>query len=73
MITNVKQFKVTEDFLTLDAEIKDCQNKEAFDECTTKMYFGSITNNCLCVPYSLRNFSSPNNMNVSIMHKSKES
>ena len=66
MITNVKQFKVTEDFLTLDSEIKDCQNEEPFDECTTKMYFAAITNICKCVPYGLRNFSSSHNMDVSL-------
>ena len=65
MITNVKQFKVTKDYLTLDSAIKDCQNEEAFNECTTKMYFAAITNNCNCVPYGLRNFSSSSNMDVS--------
>ena len=65
IITNVKEIKVTKDFLDLDVETKGCQNQETLEECITNKYFSAVTNQCNCVPFSLRNYSSPSNMNVS--------
>ena len=66
MMINVKEFKVTEDFLGLDEEKKGCQNQKTVDDCRTKSYFAAITSKCECVPFNLRNYSSPINMNVGL-------
>ena len=67
IITDVKEFKVTDAFLGLDLETIGCQNQETFEDCTTKYYFTTIKNNCNCVPFGLRNYSSTNNMNVCVV------
>ena len=68
MMINVKEFKVTEDFLGLDEEKKGCQSQETVEDCRTNKYFAATTSKCGCVPFSLRNYSSPINMNVGLFN-----
>ena len=55
-LTAVKEIDVTEEFLGLDTETINCQNKELFEDCTTRQYLEKLQQECLCVPYRLRNF-----------------
>ena len=55
-LTAVKEIDVTEEFLELDTETINCQNKQLFEDCTTRQYLEKLQLECKCVPYSLRNF-----------------
>ena len=68
-MTDVKEFTVTEDFLGLDLKTKNCQDEQTWYECKTKNFFLAITNNCHCVPFSMRNYTSTTNMKVSFLIK----
>ena len=49
----VKEIKVTESFLGLDNDIKQCQTKDSYLDCTSKHYMERVTQDCGCVPLSL--------------------
>ena len=54
--------KVTESYLGLDQNIRNCQNEEPLDTCTTKRYLDTVQEQCGCLPIGLSN-------NVSILDK----
>ena len=56
----VKESKITEDFLGMDMDIKNCQHFEQYEDCTTRKYLSKFENDCHCVPYRLRNFTKEN-------------
>ena len=50
----VEEILVTESFLGLDESVKDCQNKEEFDECNNKHFKKTLLKQCGCVPLGIR-------------------
>ena len=52
-ISSVKDMIVTDDFLGLDESARKCQNREAFENCTTRQYLETVKRQCNCVPYAL--------------------
>ena len=52
-LNNVKDMKVTEDFLTLDEKIRNCQTSETFLDCKTRTFMDRLLNQCDCLPFSL--------------------
>ena len=65
-ISDVKEVKVTEDFLGLQTNIRKCQNKERFEACTTNQFFNEALRLCKCVPYRLINFPSNKVRNANV-------
>ena len=59
-LSSLKEIKVTDDFHQMDEKTKNCQNVEAFEDCTTRKYLEKLDHECSCVPYKLRNFSEIN-------------
>ena len=70
-MNSVKEVKVTDDFLTMNPEIRNCQELETFEDCTTRKYINKLENECHCVPYNLRDFSRTNQV-VEPMHRVKD-
>ena len=56
----VKEVKVTEEYLELDEDTRNCQNRETFEECTTKQYLSAVEKKCKCIPYCLKHFADKN-------------
>ena len=54
-LNNVKEIKVTEDFLTLDKPIINCQNDESLEDCKTRKYIDALNKKCKCLPFAIRN------------------
>jgi len=50
----VKEVQVTQEYIGLGEDITKCQNRESFEECTTKSYIDSVQKNCYCIPYALK-------------------
>ena len=50
----VEEILVTESFLGLDESVKDCQNKEEFDECNNKHFKKTLLEQCGCLPLGIR-------------------
>ena len=49
-----KEINATESFLSMDQDVRNCQNKESFDNCTTRQYIESILKECKCLPLNMR-------------------
>ena len=46
--------KVTDSFITLDEDVRQCQDEYTQVECRTKKYLDSIIENCKCLPFDLK-------------------
>ena len=53
-LNNVKEIEITNEFLTLDKVIINCQNDESLDDCTERKYINAIMKNCNCLPFDKR-------------------
>ena len=52
-LNNLKEVKVTDEFLTLDRATIGCQNTKSIQDCKTKEYIDSLINQCECLPYPI--------------------
>ena len=50
----VKEIAVTDSYMGLDQDVRGCQNKEPYDDCTTKIYIDTIIGECGCLPFNIR-------------------
>ena len=50
----VKEVKVTDSFLSMDEEDRGCQNKEDYQDCTTRHYIDQVKKTCKCLPLYLK-------------------
>ena len=50
----LKEIEVTESFNELDEDVRECQNKETYDECTTRHYIEEARQKCGCLPFAIR-------------------
>ena len=52
-LTIVKDIKATDDFFSLDENVRGCQ-KDSKEDCTTMKYIDALENSCHCLPFQLR-------------------
>ena len=52
-LNNIKEISVTKDFLTLNADVTNCQNIESLQECQTKQNIDAHYGQCGCLPFSM--------------------
>ena len=52
-LSAVKEMRISDDFLSLGQDFTKCQVQEAYEDCTTRMFYAEIIKQCNCVPYSL--------------------
>ena len=50
----VKEIKVKTSYSTLDKSITECQNKESFNDCKTRLYLETLIQLCGCLPFNIR-------------------
>ena len=50
----MKEIKVTDEYLGLDDDIKNCQTTESFEDCTTRQYLDTLLEQCGCLPLYIR-------------------
>ena len=48
----VKEITVTDSFLSMNKDIRGCQ-EEAFEECSTRKFLNNLINKCLCLPFQV--------------------
>ena len=49
----LKEIRVTDSFLTLPEDVRNCQDQETFEECSPNRYVNHIVNKCKCLPFHL--------------------
>ena len=50
----LKEIKVSDSFLGLDPEVRQCQNEEPFHNCTTRKHVDTFLMECNCLPFNIR-------------------
>ena len=50
----LKEIRVTESYLGLDQDTRDCQHEEPYDNCTTRHYLDALLEVCGCLPLTVR-------------------
>ena len=51
-LNQIREIKVTESYLGLDQDVKDCQNEEELETCTTMQHINTVIKECGCLPFS---------------------
>ena len=51
---SMKEIAVTDSFMGLDSNTKNCQNIETFDDCKTRVQVEKFRKECECLPLSIR-------------------
>ena len=44
----------TESYFGLDQGVRECQNEEPTENCTTRIYHDKILRECGCLPFNIR-------------------
>ena len=52
---SLKEIIVTDSFMGLERDARNCQNMETYNDCITSQYIEKIRNKCDCLPLSLNN------------------
>ena len=52
-LNQLKEIKVTDYYLGMDQDVKECQNNEPFYQCTTKYYLNTAMEKCGCLPINM--------------------
>ena len=50
----LKEVKVTDSFMELDEDVRECQNQEHYIDCTTNKIIEEMRQQCGCLPLSIR-------------------
>ena len=50
----IKEITVTDSFLSMADEVRECHEEETFDECVTEKYMEVLKAECDCLPLNLR-------------------
>ena len=53
-LLSLKEVKVTDSFMGLHQDTRECQNIETYDNCKTRLYIEQLRQECGCLPLSLR-------------------
>ena len=49
----MKEVRVTDSFLSMSAERRNCQNEERYEDCATGEYLERVKRICSCIPENL--------------------
>ena len=48
------EVKVTESYMGLDQDVRNCQNHEPYLNCSTTQYLENLLGKCGCLPFNIR-------------------
>ena len=51
---SLKEIVVTDSFMGLDRDARNCQNIETIDDCKTRLHVENFRRQCGCLPLSLK-------------------
>ena len=53
-LNNLIKMNGTESYFGLDQGVRECQNEEPTETCTTRIYHDTILRECGCLPFNIR-------------------
>ena len=63
-LNNMKEISVTDSFLGLSRDTRNCQNIETYNDCKTRLYVDTLRKECGCLPLSLKLSEKVNIINI---------
>ena len=52
-LNDLKEIEITDSYLGLDREVRECQNVEPLYNCTTREYVDTLLRECGCLPFNM--------------------
>ena len=65
-LADIKQMEITDDFTTLDKDIRKCQTEIRKEDCVTAKYLNYVKKTCKCLPFHLQNYSSHDEVHIEV-------
>ena len=53
-LNDLKEIKATDSYIGMDKEVRDCQYKESFYNCTTRQHLATYQEKCGCMPLNIK-------------------
>ena len=53
-LDGLTEIKATSSYWGLEQDVRKCQNKETFYNCTTRHYIKTLIEECECLPFNIR-------------------
>ena len=53
-LNDLKEIRVTDSYLGLDQDVRQCQNEEPMKNCTTRHHLKSMLDKCGCLPFNIK-------------------
>ena len=53
-LKDLKTVEVTESYMGMPEDIRKCQNKEPYENCTTRLFITTLMETCGCLPFNIR-------------------
>ena len=53
-LNNIIEINGTESYFGLDQDVRECQNDEPTENCTTRRYHDTMLRECGCLPFNIR-------------------
>ena len=73
-LKNLKEMTVTTSFLSLEEDVRKCEEGQTKAECYMEFFMKDIVRTCKCVPLNLKDFTEPgNNVNNLLKNLSSHS
>ena len=66
-LADIKQMEITDDFTSLDENVRKCQTEIRKEDCVTKKYLENMKRTCNCLPFQLQNYSSHDKVWISLI------
>ena len=54
MVDGLSEVQVTNSFLSLEENVRKCENKYSYNDCLTKNYLNILKKTCKCIPFGIR-------------------
>ena len=60
----MKEVRVTDSFLSMSAERRNCQTEESYEDCATADYLKRVKKVCSCIPENLLDEADDRKVNI---------
>ena len=68
-LSNVLEFEVTDGFINLGEGVTKCQNRESFEECSTREFLKLAWEKCACTPFSLSHLNDTVGIKIKVLQR----
>ena len=67
-LNSIKDFRVSESFLGLKENVRNCQNEVTLEDCAAHKYVDALLGECKCLPFGIKHISEEKLFPLMICH-----